>query len=525
MGDSRLLCQALVIGSGIAGSSCALTLADNGFDVILLCAGNGIDDGNTAYAQGGIVYTGPDDSPKLLQKDVTKAGWNHNSNRAVSHLSRFGPKAVDELLIERLRIGFAQKDGHYDLTREGGHSIYRVAHCADHTGRSIMDGFVRAVANSPNIRVLTGRMAVDLITSQHHTSNLQFQYNIDNQCLGAYVYNSYSGQVETILANYTVLATGGLGRIYQHTTNAECCVGSALTMAHRAGARIMNMEYVQFHPTSLYYKAKRRFLITEAMRGEGARLINSRGEQFMHRYDRRGELAPRDIVSRGIVDELHSSGEDCVFLDCSTVPHDLPTRFPTVYNGCKKIGIDITREPIPVVPAAHYHCGGVLCDVSGKTTVSRLYAVGECSCTGVHGANRLASTSLLEGVLWGKSAGESILGLLKRRKQADKRLVQSIPDWSSPGHDRNEDPALIAQDWATIRSTMWNYAGITRTDQRLQRAVSDLKSLNAHLVEFYKRTPMSKPLIELFHGSYSAYLVAVSAARNKQNIGCHYVSS
>ncbi len=524
MGDSRLLCQALVIGSGIAGSSCALELADNGFDVILLCAGDGIDDGNTAFAQGGIVYTSEEDSHKLLQRDISNAGWDYNSNRAVNHLSRFGPKAVDDILINRLGIQFAQKDGKYDLTREGGHSINRVAHCADHTGRSIMDGFVKAVAASPNIRVLSGRIAVDLITSHHHTCNLQFRYNISNQCLGAYVFNNNTGGVDTILADYTVLATGGLGHVYLHTTNSECCVGSAMTMAHRAGARIMNVEFVQFHPTALYFKAKRRFLITEAMRGEGARLINSRGEQFMQRYDRRGELAPRDIVSRGIVDELHQSGEDCVYLDCSTVPHDLPTRFPTVYNGCKKIGVDITQQPIPVVPAAHYHCGGVLCDVAGKTTVNRLYAIGECSCTGVHGANRLASTSLLEGLLWGKSAAGSITGLLKRRKQADKRLLHSIPDWRSPGQDTNEDPALIAQDWATIRSTMWNYAGITRTEQRLSRAVSDLKSLNSHLVEFYKRTPISKPLIELFHGSYSAYLLAVSALRNKQNIGCHYVS-
>jgi len=524
MAHARTTTQALVIGSGIAGCSCALAIASQGFEVTLLSAGQDLDDGNTAYAQGGIVYRGQDDTPAKLEKDITEAGWRHNNMRAVRHLTKAGPRAVEEVLIHTAKVPFAtRRDNGFDMTREGGHSVSRVLHCADYTGRAIMDGLKAAVAGEPGIKVLTGRTAVDLITSLHHTCKLAFRYSRTNQCLGAYVFNEATGEVETILAHFTVLATGGLGRIYLHSTNADCSVGSALAMAHRAGANLMNVEFVQFHPTALYHRSKRRFLITEAIRGEGAHLLNGRGERFMQRYDRRGELAPRDIVSRAIVDELHRTDEDAVFLDCRPVPHDMAERFPTIYNRCKEMGLDINRDPIPVVPAAHYHCGGVFSDLKGRTSLERLYAVGECSCTGVHGANRLASTSLLEGVLWGRDAGKTIAAGLKARKTANNRLLASISDWVPPGQANNEDPALIAQDWGTIRNTMWNYAGINRTEQRLTRATEDLRTLIKNLTAFYKRTPISKPLVELFHGSYAAYVVALSALRNKQSVGCHFI--
>jgi len=525
MSYPRIETQALIIGSGIAGSCCALTLAEQGHHCVLLSAGEDVDDGNTAYAQGGIVYRGEEDTPARLAKDVLKAGWKYNHVPAVRHLATAGPDAVRELLIEDLKVPFAKRDdGSLDMTREGGHSVYRVLHCADFTGRAIMDALKDAVKRNPNIRVLTGRTATDLITSLHHTCKLSFRYSRTNQCLGAYVYNEAADTVETILADHTVLATGGVGRIFLHSTNANCSVGSALTMAHRAGANLMNIEFVQFHPTALYHREKRRFLITEAMRGEGAQLFNSRGERFMPRYDKRLELAPRDIVSRAIVDELHKSGEDHVYLDCRTVPHDLSKRFPTIYNHCRTLGIDIDNEPIPVVPAAHYHCGGVFCDQHGRTSLERLYAVGECSCTGVHGANRLASTSLLEGVLWGRNAGQTICRKLASGKGgANKRLKDSIADWKHPGQARNDDPALIAQDWATIRTTMWNYAGITRTEQRLGRAAEDLRGLIRNLTQFYKRTPLTKPLIDLFHGCYAAYALSVAALRNRQSAGCHHI--
>lgn len=524
MSYQRIMTEALVIGSGIAGATCALTIADKGHQVVLINAGEDVDDGNTALAQGGIVYSGHDDSPAKLVKDILKAGWKHNHTSAVNHISTAGPVAVREILLEKVHVPFDRtSDNSLDMTREGGHGLNRVLHCADYTGRAIMDSLKAAVKAHPNIKILNSRTAIDLITSLHHTTKLTFRYSRTNQCLGAYVFNEATDTVETILADYTVLATGGLGRIYLHSTNAPCCVGSALAMAHRAGANLMNVEYVQFHPTTLFHRSKRRFLITEALRGEGAQLFNSRGERFMPRYDKRLELAPRDIVSRAIVDELHKSGEDHVFLDCRPVPHELSKRFPTIYNHCKEIGIDIDNEPIPVVPAAHYHCGGIFCDIHGRTSLERLYAVGECSCTGVHGANRLASTSLLEGLLWGRNAGQMIGGKLSGKGAVNAHLKDSIADWKHPGHARNDDPALIAQDWATIRSTSWNYAGITRTEQRLSRAAEDLRSLIRNLTQFYQRTPLNKPLIDLFHGCYAAYVLAVSALRNKQSVGCHHL--
>jgi L-aspartate oxidase len=294
-------------------------------------------------------------------------------------------------------------------------------------------------------------------------------------------------------------------------------------MAYRAGGRIENAEFVQFHPTALYHRTERRFLITEAMRGEGARLVNASGEPFMHRYDPRADLAPRDIVARAIVEEMLSTGSDCVFLDAANyVEHNLETRFPTIFQRCLNLGIDIRRQPIPVVPAAHYFCGGVLADLNGRTTLERLYSVGECNCTGVHGANRLASTSLLEALLWGRNAALNIHGRLGRRAALNKRLRDSIPDWNPLGDEKNDDPALIAQDWTTLRNTMWNYVGITRTSSRLQRAHDEMRDLWRHVSDFYKRTPLSKPLVDLFHGCQAGYVVTMAARRNKQSVGCHY---
>lgn len=523
MSETRTKTQALVIGSGIAGACCALSIAEQGYDVILLNAGTDLADGNTAYAQGGIITRGHDDSPAILSRDIRNAGWQHNHVPAVNHLARQGPDAVKELLIDQLQIPFATRQGNaeLDMTREGGHSVARVLYCGDYTGREIMNGLKRAVRACPNITIRPGRTAVDLITTHHHTTTLSFRYSRKNQCLGAYVYCDATDEMETILADYTILATGGLGRIFLHSTNAECAVGSGLTMAHRAGARLMNAEFMQFHPTALYHRSKRRFLITEAMRGEGAHLVDGQGRRFMKQYDSRKELAPRDIVSQAIVDTMQRNNDECVFLDCRPVTHDLHLRFPTIHNHCMELGIDIGKTPIPVVPAAHYHCGGIHSDLNGRSSLDRLFAIGECSCTGVHGANRLASASLLEGVLWGRNSGEHIARKLSRKATVNKRLMDSIPDWQYTGQVPNEDPALIAQDWMNIRSTMWNYAGINRTRQRLARAGEDLRVLIRDITQFYKKTPLSKPIIDLFHGCYAAYLVTMAAQSNRQSIGCH----
>lgn len=389
--------EALVIGSGIAGISAALTMADQGMHVTILTAGKDLFAGNTALAQGGVVYTADDDNPHLLEKDIANAGWRVNSTKATRFLCRKGPEVLKEMLIDKLEVPFAKTNGGWHLTREGAHSVPRILHCADHTGRSIMNSMAAAAEAHPNIDVLTQRTAIDLLTTHHHANQLDFRYNLTNQCVGAYVFNEQLHAVDVFLADYTILATGGVGQVYLHTTNTKGSIGSGLAMASRAGARIVNAEYVQFHPTALYEgsnKAQRRFLVSEAVRGEGAVLVGSDGKPFMSRYDQRADLAPRDIVTRAIMDELLITESDCVYLDATKIEDDLRTRFPTIHDKCMQMGIDMERDPIPVVPAAHYFCGGVLVDNRGRTTIERLYAAGETSCTGVHGANRLASTSL-----------------------------------------------------------------------------------------------------------------------------------
>ena len=525
MNDFRLQSDALIIGCGIAGAIAALTLADKGLQVILITAGDKISNGNTALAQGGIVYHSEDDDPRILEKDIQTAGWNENFTRAVRYLCRKGPEVLKKTLLDKYHIDFNHREpGEWYLTKEGGHSLARILYCDDHTGKNIMDALAEAVEAHENIRVLTKRTAIDLLTTQHHARHVDFNYSLSNQCVGAYVFNEELNKVETILAKFTLLATGGIGQIYLHTTNTQGSIGSGLAMASRAGARLMNCEYVQFHPTALYDGSKRgkqRFLVSEAVRGEGAVLVNSKGEAFMPRYDVRADLAPRDIVTRAIMDEMLHSGDDCVYLDTSNVEHDVMKRFPTIYDRCQTLGVDMKCDPVPVVPAAHYFCGGVLADNRGRTTLDRLYAAGECSCTGVHGANRLASTSLLEG-LWGYSAGNDIAGRMTKSANITKKLNDAIPDWIPGGEKQNEDPALVSQDWANIRNTMWNYVGVSRTSGRLQRAFSDLRKLTKDLQDFYKGTAVSKPIIDLFHGSQAAYIVTLAALRNKETKGCHF---
>ncbi|MBI9078366.1 MAG: L-aspartate oxidase [Pseudodesulfovibrio sp.] len=526
MNDFRLHSDALIIGSGISGSVAALTLAEQGLDVILITSGSELGNGNTSLAQGGIVYRSTDDDPRILEKDIFTAGWKHNFTRSVRYLCRKGPEVLQEVFLEKYKIPFNQrKPGDWFLTKEGGHSLARILYCDDHTGKNIMEVLSNEVKKHANIRVLTKRTAIDLLTTQHHAKHMDFKYNLSNQCVGAYVFNEELDKVETILSKFTMLATGGIGQIYLHTTNTQGSIGSGLAMASRAGAKLLNCEYVQFHPTALYDGSKRgerRFLVSEAVRGEGAILIDSKGEPFMNRHDPRTDLAPRDIVTRAIMEEMLNSGDDCVYLDVSKIKHDVAKRFPTIYERCSQMGIDMKKNPVPVVPAAHYFCGGILVDNRGRTDIERLYAVGECSCTGVHGANRLASTSLLEGLLWGYSAGHDIKSRMNRSAGLSRKLNESIPDWISNGHVKNEDPALIAQDWVNIRNTMWNYVGVTRTNGRLNRAFSDLRKLTKDLQDFYKETAISKPIIDLFHGSKAAYIITLSALRNRETKGCHF---
>ncbi len=523
MSETSLETQVLVLGSGIAGCTAALQLARQGREVLLVSAGNSLDDGNTVLAQGGILYKAPQDDPKIMEKDLLTAGWNINHLKAVRFLCHKGPEVLQKVLIEELQVPFEQFEGsNFHLTREGGHSMPRILYCGDYTGKCIMDALLGAIRREPNIHVLTGHMAVDLLTTHHHCTKLEIRYHLNNRCVGAYVLEESTGNVIKVLADYTIVATGGMGQLYLNTTNSASSLGSGLAMAHRAGARVMNLEFVQFHPTALFHRGPRKFLISEALRGEGAILVNARGEPFMHKYDSRKDLAPRDIVTRAIVEEMLRTKEDLVFLDAGSRIPDPDQRFPTIYNKCLQMGIDMRKQLIPVVPAAHYFCGGILVDTAGRTTIERLYAAGECSCTGVHGANRLASTSLLEGLLWGYTIAEHIAYKYGPKSRLSQKTRSSIPDWHFLGNKQNEDPVLIAQDWATIKNTMWNYVGINRTSARLNRGFEDMRNLNKRLHDFYKETAISKPLVELFHGCHAAYIITTAAMRNKQSLGCHH---
>ncbi|HRT45270.1 MAG TPA: FAD-dependent oxidoreductase, partial [Desulfomonilia bacterium] len=407
MSESFKETECLIIGTGIAGATCAYIAAKAGLRVCLLTKRSDPSLTNTNLAQGGIVYSGHGDSPELLKQDILKAGRNLNSLEAVDFLSRQGPGIVKEVLIDDLNVNFTHlkgpEDESYDLTREGAHSIHRILYAADHTGQDIEKSLIEALEGLENVEIITNATAIDLITLHHHSMDVQARYLLEDRCAGAYVFLEKKKEVLTILAQYTVLATGGLGDIFLHSTSEKGTVGDGIVMAMRAGADTINMEFMQFHPTTLYLPGARRFLLSEALRGEGARLVNLRGEYFMDRYNPElKDLAPRDETAIAIWDEMIENKEDHVLLDIANFVHeDIPTRFPKIYATCRQAGIDITREPVPVVPAAHYFCGGVHVNNLGRTTLNGLYAVGEVSCTGLHGANRLASTSLLEGLVWG----------------------------------------------------------------------------------------------------------------------------
>ncbi len=510
-------CDVLIIGCGIAGASAALELAKQGLDVVILSADETLNRSNSALAQGGIVYSGESDSQKLLSQDIQEAGAGLCYPEAVEQLVSLGPGLVQRILIEEAEVPFDRtEEGNLSLTEEGAHSIPRIIHHKDQTGKAIMQSLIASIEKRPNVRILRGYTAVDLITLSHHSKKITDIY-LPSTCVGAYVFNTQEQQIELIFARETILATGGLGEVFLHTTNPQEARGDGIAMAYRAGARIMNMEYVQFHPTALYIPGERRFLLSEALRGEGARLIDARLQPFMHKYHEKGDLAPRDVVSRAIFSEMVQSSADHLWLDMTSRNKKwLQDRFPAITQYCSEKGFDLSSEPIPIVPAAHYSCGGVAVDLKGRTSIRRLRAIGEVSCTGLHGANRLASTSLLEGLVWAHTASKDILRNWEERRD----YFPPVEKWQM-SHEKI-DRALIRQDWLTIKQTMWNYVGLVRDKDRLRRALKMLRELQWEIESFYEKGELTSDLIGLRNGVLTALLIAQGAWRNRYSLGCHY---
>jgi L-aspartate oxidase len=476
---------------------------------------------NTRYAQGGIVARGHDDSAELLIKDIVRAGAGLSLPSAVNIIAEEGPPLVQQLLVEDLDVPFDRdEDGNLRYTREGGHAVSRILHVGDATGHAIEKALIARLQALDNVDLWIGSTAVDLITSSHHSNNPLAIYE-PITCHGAYILDRAGNKVDRVLAKATVLATGGVGKIYRHTTNPASARGDGLAMAYRAGARVLNAEYIQFHPTTLAVPGMDNFLISEAVRGEGARLYTPDGRHFMDTYAPQwGDLAPRDVVARAIHHEMLEYGFPHVLLDLASAMEAsrIPERFPTIYETCAEAGIDITGEPIPVVPAAHYFCGGVHVDDRGRSTLNGLYAIGEVSCTGVHGANRLASTSLLEGLVWGHRAAEDIA------RRADLELVDgdTIPPWRDVSEGDGPDPVLVYRDSRTIQNIMWLYVGLARNTHRLARALRDLNHLWAVIDEFYRSTRLNDRLIGLRNMAQAAWIVTRAAWHNRQSLGAHY---
>lgn len=512
----------LIIGCGIAGAAAALQLAqDQQRQITIITRAHESDETNTRYAQGGIVADGEGDSPDLLVEDVLRAGAGLSWPPAVRLLAEEGPGLVERLLIEECRVPFDQTArGEISRTREGGHSVSRILHVGDTTGHAIEQAMLTRLRELPNVTLLTGMTAVDLITSSHHSHDPLAVY-LPITCHGAYAMDRIENAIHRILAPVTILATGGVGRIYRHTTNPPGARGDGLAMAYRAGARVINAEFIQFHPTTLAVVGADNFLISEAVRGEGARLYTPDGRHFMDTYAPKwGDLAPRDIVARAIHHEMLEYGYPHVLLDLATVMDAarIRERFPSIYARCLQAGVDITAEPIPVVPAAHYFCGGVHADLWGRSTIEGLYAIGEVSCTGVHGANRLASTSLLEGLVWGDRAGRDI----RARDDLCYVSTDSIPPWQNVSEGAPADPVLVFRDARTIQNIMWLYVGLARNTHRLVRALQDLNHLWGVIDEFYRSTRLNDNLIGLRNMAQSAWIVTRAAWHNRQSWGTHY---
>jgi len=498
----------LIIGSGLAGLTLALKVGAS--KKVCLISKRSINDGSSNWAQGGIAAVlADDDSTEAHIQDTLIAGAGLCDAAVTRLVAEHGRETVEWLIAEGVPFTREDDNSGFHLTREGGHSHRRIIHAADATGHAVQKTLAEKVRKHPNITVLEEHIAVDLITAG--------KVNMEGSaCLGAYVLDNTTGKVLTIGAQHTVLATGGTGKVYLYTTNPDVASGDGVAMAWRAGCRIANMEFIQFHPTCLYHPEAKSFLISEAIRGEGGILKLPDGTRFMPWHDERAELAPRDIVARAIDFEMKKRGLECVYLDISHKPADfILSHFPTIYRRCFELGIDITREAIPVVPAAHYSCGGIMTDHIGRTDIPRLYAIGETACTGLHGANRLASNSLLECLVFGQAAAQDIL----RQPQMPEII---LPYWDESRVTDADEEIIITHNWSELRRTMWNYVGIVRTNKRLTRALHRIHLLRDEVHEFYSNFRISNNLIELRNLLQVAELIVKSAMERKESRGLHY---
>jgi L-aspartate oxidase len=507
----------VVIGSGIAGLSFAHKAARHGRVAIITKRAPA--ESNTAYAQGGVAcVTSGEDSFDLHVQDTLTAGAGLCDEKIVRTIVTEGPARIRELI--ELGVHFDERapgggERELDLGREGGHSKRRILHARDVTGREIEQALIRAAEDDPAIVLLGNHMAVDLITAG------KLGFTTEDRCLGVYVLDEQSGTVETVRTDRLILATGGCGKVYLYTTNPNVATGDGVAMAWRAGANIANMEFIQFHPTCLFHPEARSFLISEAVRGEGAKLTDAKGREFMQKYHPLGALAPRDIVARAIDAEMKRTGEKCVYLDISDKPEAfVRERFPNIYSTCMSYDIDITKDPIPVVPAAHYQCGGIFTDENGASSLRGLYAIGEVACTGLHGANRLASNSLLEAVVMAHRACEYVIHA--EPVAVRRSLAIELPEWKSGDAQDVDEMVVIYHNWDEIRRLMWDYVGIVRTDKRLQRASTRLRNLKREIQEFYWNFKITTDLLELRNLATVAALIVDSALLRKESRGLHY---
>jgi len=503
-------CDVLIIGSGAAGLSLALKLAD--YCQVIVLSKSDRNEGSTRYAQGGIAAVFDEqDSIDAHVKDTLTAGAGLCEEPAVRFTAERAKASLEWLISYGVPFDTEKSESgeeRFHLTREGGHSHRRILHAADATGEALQITLNDAVSTHPNIHIFERYNAIDLIPSKEEK----------NSVVGAYVWNRQQEHVEVIRAPFVALATGGGSKVYQYTSNPDVSSGDGIAMAWRAGCRVANMEFNQFHPTCLFHPQARNFLITEALRGEGANLCHADGTRFMHKFDERGDLAPRDVVARAIDYEMKRLGADCMYLDISHKPADFIVKhFPNIYRKCRSLGIDITREPIPVVPAAHYSCGGVMTDFNAKTDLNNVYAIGEVAYTGLHGANRMASNSLLECVVFASAAAEDII---KNLPSAD--CEESIAPWDESQVSNSDEEVIIQHNWHELRLFMWDYVGIVRTDKRLERAMRRIKLLEQEITEYYSHFRVSNNLLELRNLVTVAELIVRCAMERKESRGLHF---